>query len=198
MSCLWPKLCHWLRKFSSLNSSLAYDSLSLTRKLSSLSSNFVFDSFSIIMKFCSLSSSFACKEVLFARFELRLSPKEVLFAKFELRLWLALINLKERLRFGFELRFQLALISKLSASQNDLASDSSFAFGLLLSRSFWPRASLSACSHLETFSLTERPRFGLELRFQLALISKLSASDSGLVQDSNFDYARSCLCAFGP
>ncbi len=166
MSCLWPKLCHWLRKFSSLNSSLAYDSLSLTRKLSSLSSNFVFDSFSIIMKFCSLSSSFACKEVLFARFELRLSPKEVLFAKFELRLWLALINLKERLRFGFELRLWLALISKLLAS--------SFAFSLLSSRNFQPhrttslrpRASLSACSHLETFSLRQRPRTRLELRLR--------------------------------
>ena len=112
------------------------------------------------MKFCSLSSSFACKEVLFARFELRLSPKEVLFAKFELRLWLALINLKERLRFGFELRFQLALISKLSASENDLASDSSFAFGLLSSRNFQPQ---TAASHKTRTSLT------------LVLVSVLSA-----------------------
>jgi len=97
-------------------------------------------------------------EVLLAKLKLRLrlafANKEVLFAKFELRLWLALINLKERLRFGFELRYELALISKLSASENDLASDSSFAFGLLSSRSFRPRASLSAYSHLETFSLS--------------------------------------------
>ncbi len=48
------------------------DAVFLTRKLSSLSSNFVFDSFLIVMKFCSLSSSFAYKEVLFAKFELRL------------------------------------------------------------------------------------------------------------------------------
>jgi hypothetical protein len=86
--------------------------------------------------------------------------KEVLFAKFELRLWLALINLKERLRFGFELRFQLALISKLSASENDLASDSSFAFGLLSSRNFQPQ---TAASHKTRTSLT------------LVLVSVLSA-----------------------
>ena len=100
--------------------------------------------------------------------------REVLFAKFELHLRLALIN-KEAVFVKLELRLRLVL------DNNEV----------LL-------AKLKLRLRLAFANFTERPRFGFELRFQLALISKLSASDSGLAQDSNFAYARSCLCAFGP
>ena len=142
----------------------------------------------MLRKFSSLGSTFAYKEVL--------------FAKLARRLRLVLANLKERLRFGFELRFQLALISKLSASENGLACGSSFVFDSLLPTGLQPRKFSSLGStfayQLGLTNLRERPRFGFELRFQLALISKLSASENGLASDSSFAFGLLSSRSFRP
>ncbi len=120
-----------------------------------------------------LVSVLSAKEAVFVKLELRLrlvlDNNEVLLAKLKLRLRLAFAN-KEVLFAKFFAYGSLSLISK-----NGFVSDSSFAISSLSSRNFQPqrttslriRASPLACSHLEAF--------GLELRFQLTLISKLSA-----------------------